>query len=442
MATRNDLAEKYSGRPYTIISSDGHAGANLLDYRPYLESRYHERFDAWAASYVDAWGEISRTVDEDNPEQDSPFRYGVFSYDQAVNWDSRARLEFMEGQGIVGEVLFPNTVPPFNPSGALTAPGPRSAEEYELRWAGLRAHNRWMAEFCGEAPGRRAGMIQVYLDNVEDTVEEIRAGHAAGLAGVLLPGDNVLKLQGYYRKAYEPVWAACAELGLPVHTHQVWPNEGIQEGSGAMWVGIMESEWFSQRPLAHVVCSGVLERHPDLKFVVTEASGGRWVGKQAAMLDYMYADALTTDRYPTFTAAVAGEAARALSKRPSEYIASNVYIGNPVDYAGALRAGTQNVMFGADLPHSEGSSPFTREALQVTMSHLPEDEVRILTGITAAECYGLDLDALQQVADRVGPTPAEVATPPDWSTMPRYPDDTLCVYFMRSGAPAATPAMG
>ncbi len=37
---------------YTVISADCHAGADLLDYRPYLDKRYHDDFDVWAATYV------------------------------------------------------------------------------------------------------------------------------------------------------------------------------------------------------------------------------------------------------------------------------------------------------------------------------------------------------------------------------------------------------
>ena len=33
---------------YTIISADCHAGGNHAQYREYLESRYHDTFDAWA----------------------------------------------------------------------------------------------------------------------------------------------------------------------------------------------------------------------------------------------------------------------------------------------------------------------------------------------------------------------------------------------------------
>lgn len=31
---------------YTVISADCHAGADLLDHRPYPERRHHEAFDA------------------------------------------------------------------------------------------------------------------------------------------------------------------------------------------------------------------------------------------------------------------------------------------------------------------------------------------------------------------------------------------------------------
>src|SRR5262245_9075377 len=45
-----EMAE-LEGRRYVLISSDAHAGADLLDYKPYLEREFHDEFDAWAASY-------------------------------------------------------------------------------------------------------------------------------------------------------------------------------------------------------------------------------------------------------------------------------------------------------------------------------------------------------------------------------------------------------
>ncbi|MGW9038853.1 amidohydrolase family protein, partial [Streptomyces sp. NPDC055721] len=174
---------------YTVISADCHAGADLLDYRPYLEKRHHEAFDAWAAGYVNPYEDLlADTADR--------------------NWNSQRRLRELEADGIVAEVLFPNTIPPFFPSASLMAPAP-TREEYELRWAGLRAHNRWLADFCADAPGRRAGVAQILPNDVDEAVREIRRAKEAGLTGGILlpgapPGSGVPEL---YAEAYDPIWA-------------------------------------------------------------------------------------------------------------------------------------------------------------------------------------------------------------------------------------------
>jgi len=35
-----------------VISADGHAGGDIHDYRPYLASKWHDDFDAWAKDFV------------------------------------------------------------------------------------------------------------------------------------------------------------------------------------------------------------------------------------------------------------------------------------------------------------------------------------------------------------------------------------------------------
>ena len=38
-----------TGDRYLVISADCHAGADIHEYRDYLERRYHDEFDAWVA---------------------------------------------------------------------------------------------------------------------------------------------------------------------------------------------------------------------------------------------------------------------------------------------------------------------------------------------------------------------------------------------------------
>ena len=120
---------------YTVISSDCHGGANIADYRPYLESAYHDEFDAWFADY-------------ENPYDD------VKGADADRNWDSDRRLREMQADGIVAEVVFPNTIPPFFPKvpWSTSLPGPARAT-----WtSGWRASGPTTGGWPTPAPTRRA----------------------------------------------------------------------------------------------------------------------------------------------------------------------------------------------------------------------------------------------------------------------------------------------
>ena len=80
-------------------------------------------------------------------------------------------------------------------------------------------------------------------------------------------------------------------------------------------------------------------------------------------------------------------------------------------------------MWGADLPHLEGTYPFSQEALQAAFAGIPAEEVRLMVGANAAAVYSFDVDALQAVADRVGPTVGEIAEP--LRVPPAFPEQTV-----------------
>lgn len=405
-----------------LISTDGHAGADLLDYKPYLERRYHEEFDAWAATFSDAWAE---DTDQERPEN---HRLGVASAAAPLNWDVSMRLAYLDDQGIAAEVLFPNTAPPFYPSGALTSPGPRSRDEFDIRFAGLRAHNRWLADFCSQAPDRWAGFAQVFLDDIDTAVAEVRWAKEAGLRGVLLPNDHVLRMTNLYYPHLDPLWATCAELGLPVHRHSNFPTESVREGGDASALcGMMEMQFYMIRTIAHLILSGAFERHPTLQYVLTEISTASDIPPHLAKLDGMAGLDLGagTPLYEHIKDALA-----VLTRRPSEYFATNCHVAGPThDLRPAHDLGTPNLMWGADVPHSEGSSPFTVEAIRLTMSDLPAGDIDALLATRAAVLYGFDLDHLQAVADRIGPTLDQITTALPREERPRYPEDTRCTVF-------------
>jgi UDP-glucose 6-dehydrogenase len=68
-------------------------------------------------------------------------------------------------------------------------------------------------------------------------------------------------------------------------------------------------------------------------------------------------------------------------------------------------------MWGDDYPHSEGTWPFSREALRVAFAGEDPDVVQLCVGTNAAALYGFDLDFLEPLAAKVGPLVNEIAVP-------------------------------
>ncbi|MGH8978921.1 MAG: amidohydrolase family protein [Acidimicrobiia bacterium] len=394
---------------YTVLSVDGHAGAALEDYKPYLEARWHEEFDAWKDSYV-------------NPFAD------LLSATAYRNWDSERRLEETESQGVVAEVLFPNTIPPFFTQSNLTALEPTDAD-YELRWAGLQAHNRWLADFCAAAPGRRAGCAQVFLNDLDATLAEIRWARTNidVCGGVLLP--NVppnSALLPLWDPHYEPLWSLCEELDivLNIHAGSGLPDFGQAEAARAIM--LIELSWYAHRAVWHLIFGGVLERHPKLRVVLTEQGTG-WIPRGLETLDWFHR------RMTLGSAAEAvffGAVARQMSLTPSEYFRRNFWVGasflRPSESPLRHEIGVDRIMWGADYPHSEGSYPYTSEALRAAFAACPPEETKMMVETNAAAVYDFDLAELRAVGDRIGPTVAELQVPLDARD---YPADSTCNAF-------------
>jgi predicted TIM-barrel fold metal-dependent hydrolase len=395
---------------YTIISADTHAGAPISGYKQYLPREFHEEFDAWAAEFSDGWGQFDEGEEEGRDEN---IRMGVASFMSPYNWDSAQRMTHLEQDGVAAEVVFPNTVPPFYPSGAITAPPPSTREEYRRRWAGVQAHNRWIAEFCNDVPGRRKGIAQILFNDVDDAVAEVRKAKEAGLGGVLIPGDHHLGLIQLYAPRLDPFWAVCADLDLPVHRHSaaVAEAESPETGPASPLIGVYENFYFSfNRALPHLTLGGVLFRHPNLKFVFVEGRAA-WALKILNDLDLWYEEAQKEGSRPyTFShRALLGQ-----DMPPSQYFRRQCYFGSfftEIDIAHRAELGVDRMMWGQDYPHHESTWPYSKIALRLNFSDVPEREIRLMTSENAAGLYGFDLDFLRPIAARIGPTVEEMATP-------------------------------
>ena len=240
--------------PYTLISSDCHAGASHDTYRSYLEERYLDDFDAWRAAYKNPFRDLQGT-------------------DRDRNWNNERRISELAADGIVGEVIFPNTVPPFFPSMALLG-APAFPEDFELRLAGVRAHNRWLADWCGEYPEQRAGIGQIFLNDVDEAITDVRWIKEHDLRGGILDPCGAARRQAHrpplLRDRYDPLWAVCDELGVVINSHSGSGQPDYGRHLATPFVMLTEIPFFTHRTLVHMLVSGVFERFPGLRFVLTE----------------------------------------------------------------------------------------------------------------------------------------------------------------------------
>ena len=65
--------------------------------------------------------------------------------------------------------------------------------------------------------------------------------------------------------------------------------------------------------------------------------------------------------------------------------------------------GVDQIAWGSDYPHPEGTWPHTAEHMRDTFRQLPENELTQMIGGNAANWYGFDQEKLAPIVDRIGP---------------------------------------
>jgi len=390
---------------YLLVSSDGHAGPPAALYRDYLDERHHPQFDAHQAEL----GVIQDLQQAMNKDFREAWESETGDGGLLAAYDSDARNERLDGEGVAAEVLFPDAdvlgtgrvaASPFgsglgNPTGC----------DGELMFAGARTHNRWLADFCAKEPHRRigVGVVPVTVD-VDAAVTEVHEVADRGLRGVLIP-TRWFDEPAYLDPRYEPFWAAVEERGLVLHTHSgAGPTDYDPLLPGAMAVYATEAYWWAARPLWVLLWGGVFDRHPDLRYVVAE-NGAWWVPDLVTKMDEKFLGGHNTRKM--------GDAFRqTISMEPSAYIDRNCFFAASTpgveDVGRRHEVGVGNLLWGNDFPHPEGTFPYTRELVRRRFKDVAHDECRAILGENAAALYGVDPAALAPVVERIGPRVDEI----------------------------------
>ena len=225
----------------------------------------------------------------------------------------------------------------------------------------------------------------VNLDDVQDSMAQLERAKAMGLRGAMItvyPPEE----RPYGDPVYEPFWAKAEELRMPLSLHlgTERPMSTLLQPEGSPAASTFRVEW-TERSLARMLFAGVFERCPELKVAVVEQELG-WAAFFIDAMDRAYKHRVWPAGYHRYR----GDAL------PSDFFRNNVFIAFQDDRLGIeLRShiGVDNIMWGNDYPHADGTFPHTREVLQGLFKDVPEAERAKIAGENAAGVYGIPIGA-------------------------------------------------
>jgi len=428
MADHNGAAPS-AARPYVVVSADAHAAPDSLEqFLSYVDPAHREAVAAFgdlSSVAISMFGGVDpgEVDDADSVRAVATRRLAGMGVDTqaASEWLTRyseewvfasdadgRRLAYLEDQGIHAEVVFPGPVLAGGLSPAMYLGG-HSEKNLEPAWPALWAYYRWLAEFVEAAPGRRTGCIPIDLHDLDQAIGAIAWARDHGIqGGIMLPAMSLRSgLPGYADAYYEPLWSACEAHGMVVNLHtgasgSATDARQLYDDKHGGFLGLYETFVFTRRPLWFMLLGGVFDRHPDLRVVITE-NGVQWL------------PSLVRDMESFFDTHGGAPVRSYLSMRPAEYVDRHVFLGGSLmqraDAEMREEIGVDRLMWGADYPHLEGAAPVHRLVLRQVFGGLPEPDLRRILGGNACRLFGFDESQLQEVADRVGPTVADLSSP-------------------------------
>ena len=183
-------------------------------------------------------------------------------------------------------------------------------------------------------------------------------------------------------RAYDVVWEAAEELDVPIGIHEGSsvnvPTLGDDRPFNPLILHAVSHSFEQMLACAQLIAFGVLERHPALRVVFLESSGG-WGPFWLERLD---------EQTKSF-----GGFCPDLELLPSEYFARQCAISFEVDES-TLPAlvpfvGPERIVWGSDYPHHDATFPRAVDALRRTLAPCPTATQAKVLGLNARRIYRL-----------------------------------------------------
>lgn len=299
----------------------------------------------------------------------------VFEDVRESAYDPARYLAENETDGIWGSVLYPS-------QGLVLYAVPDSA----VLTRAARIYNDWLAAFCAHDPARLKGIAMLNTDDPAEAAAELCRAHGLGLSGAMIPVRTPV-WNPYRSPAFEPLWEAAADLGMPLSLHVGTDRADPRTGEFFLDVKEVPPSAFVNKDqqvraaLGDLILSGVFERHPRLRVGTVEHELS-WLPFFLDQMDYTYTDRPPRGAWHRFADP---------DTRPSHYWHSNCFASFQEDALGIRNRdviGVDTLMFGSDYPHTESTFPRSRTMLGGMLTEVPSDEATRIAQQNVADLYG------------------------------------------------------
>jgi aminocarboxymuconate-semialdehyde decarboxylase len=202
----------------------------------------------------------------------------------------------------------------------------------------VRIQNDAMLERCRAHPGRFVAIPGLPMQDADLAIAEVeRLAERPEVVAVAI-GTHVAGLN-LDDDALEPIWEALDAADLPALVHPAGGVAGADRMKRYYLVNLIGNPVDSTIAIASVVCSGLLDRRPRLRFGFVH--GGGFAPYQAGRWDHGWE--------------VRRETKERIDRRPSEYFGDRIFFDSLTHDPGALeylgtRWGWEHVFLGTDYP--------------------------------------------------------------------------------------------
>ena len=295
-----------------------------------------------------------------------------------VTYKATERLTAMDVDGVDYSVLYPAVAGRAGETfGAL--------QDAALELACVQAYNDWLIDEWAAVSPRFIPQCIVPLSPIDATVSEIRRAVAKGHRGVVMPSVPMMlrEVPHINEPAYDPVWATCQELDVPVCFHsgasrgiEFPPYPGFSPRIASAMAAITRPV-SSVLVVANFLFSRILTRFPRLKVVFSETSLA-WGAYELELADHQFErQRLHTEGYEL---------------RPSELFKRQCYLVGWFDKTGPKtreHIGVANMLWSTNFPQSTSTWPESHRAIARAFEDVPEQVRRQVLVDNAAKLYHL-----------------------------------------------------